>query len=329
MPSKRSFASALSALFLLAACEPDTTSKFEFVAIGTVVTLTVYATPEETASNASNELEQLLNSAGKAWYPWADGELAEANRALSQGVMPVLSAELETLVLEAARIEELTDGRFNAAIGELVQAWGFDDVSTPPTQVPDPRRINAILERSPSLAGFSEGRAEPIIIDLGGIAKGALLNASARRLIAQDINNAIINLGGDLLVLGDADGRPVRIGIRSPFSDEALGGLSVKPGEAVISSGNYERFFDIDGQRYHHILDPATGYPVPHTAAVTVVHTDPILADAAATALLVGGAEHFDTLVEKLDLEYALLIPSSGDVVLTTGLRERLNWGME
>ena len=97
----------------------------------------------------------------------------------------------------------------------------------------------------------------------------------------------------------------------------------------VISSGNYERFFEIDGKRYHHILDPATGFPVPHTAAVTVVHSDPVLADAAATALLVGGVENFDSLVATLDLEFALLIPSSGDVVLTTGLRERLNWGLE
>ncbi len=329
MPSKRSFASTLIALFLLAACEPAPTLRFEFYAIGTTVSLTFYDTGQMTATRATDDVEALLLSRGYDWYPWTNGELSDVNRALGRGEIPDISPELRVLLEDAARLERETDGRFNAAIGELVSLWGFDDVRDPPTAVPDAAAIDAILERAPSLAGFSEGRAEPIVIDLGGIAKGALLEASAELLTAQGIDDVIVSLGGDLLVIGKADGRLARIGIRSPFDDSVLGGLDVRPGEAVISSGNYERFFEIDGQRYHHIIDPATGYPVPHTAAVTVVHTDPVLADAAATALLVGGAEHFDTLVEKLDLEFALLIPSSGDVVLTAGLRERLNWGME
>ncbi len=329
MPSKRSFASALAALFLLAACEPETTFRFEFFAVGTTVSLTYYDTPQSAATRATDDVERLLNRRGADWYPWTDGELADVNSSLARGEMPDLSPELESLLVEAARIEARTGGRFNAAVGELVSLWGFDDAATPPTALPAAAAIQAVLERAPSLAGLSEGRADPIVIDLGGIAKGALLTAGAALLAEQGIENAIINLGGDLLVIGDAGGRPARIGIQSPFDDSVLGSLDVRPGEAVISSGNYERFFEIDGQRYHHILDPATGYPVPHTAAVTVVHTDPVLADAAATALLVGGAEHFHLLVEKLDLEYALLIPSSGDVVLTAGLRERLNWGME
>ena len=329
MPSKRSFASALTALLLLAACEPDTTTRREFIAIGTTVSVTIYETPRRPAMDATGDIEQLLNRRGRDWYPWADGELADANRTLARGVMPDFSPELAALLDEAARLETLTGGRFNAAIGELVQAWGFDDMSTTPPSPPSQQQLDVILETAPSLSGVVAGRPDPIVIDPGGIAKGALLAASADLLAGKAIDKAIINLGGDLLVIGDASRRPARIGIRSPFDDSILGGLDVRPGEAVISSGNYERFFEIDGKHYHHILDPATGYPVPHTAAVTVVHTDPVLADAAATALLVGGAEHFDSLVEKLGLEFALLIPSSGDVVLTAGLRERLNWGLE
>ncbi|MEM1174060.1 MAG: FAD:protein FMN transferase [Pseudomonadota bacterium] len=329
MPSKRSFASALAALILLAACEPDTTTRTEFLAIGTSVSVTIYATPRRRAVSAIAQVRELLHHRGRDWYPWADGELAYANKSLARGEMPAVSVELGELLHTAARLEVLTGGRFNAAIGELVLAWGFDDITSPPDAVPARSTIEAILERAPSLQSFSDGKPPAVIIDLGGIAKGALLAESASRLSDLGIDNAIINLGGDLLVVGDAGGRPAHIGIRSPFDDSALGGLDVQPGEAVISSGNYERFFEIDGQRYHHILDPATGFPVPHTAAVTVVHSDPVLADAAATALLVGGVENFDSLVATLDLEFALLIPSSGDVVLTTGLRERLNWGLE
>ncbi|MEM9403656.1 MAG: FAD:protein FMN transferase [Pseudomonadota bacterium] len=325
MPSTRSFTSAFAALLLLAACEGDTTTRHDFVALGTTVSVTIYNAPRDRALDAATRIEALLQHRGRDWYPWADGELARVNAALASGEMPDISAELANLLDEAARLEILTDGRFNAALGDLQLAWGFDNIASPPDAIPATATIQAILDRGPSLRPFSSGKPESVTIDLGGIAKGALLAESAQRLAELNIDKAIVNLGGDLLVVGDVDGRPAHIGIRSPFDETVLGGLDIRPGEAVISSGNYERFFEIDGKRYHHILDPATGFPVPHTVAVTVIHTDPVLADAAATALLVGGAKNFDTLADKLDLEYALLIPSSGDVVLTAGLRDRLN----
>ena len=93
-----------------------------------------------------------------------------------------------------------------------------------------------------------------------------------------------------------------------------------------MTSGNYERFIEIDGKRYTHIFDPRTGYPVEHTASVTVVDTDPVLADAAATALLVGGPNEFDEIVAMMDLTYALLIDTQGDIRLTPAMAERLHW---
>ena len=102
--------------------------------------------------------------------------------------------------------------------------------------------------------------------------------------------------------------------------------MDIDPGETIVTSGNYERFVRIDGERYSHVLNPRTGYPVTHSSSVTVIHTDAMLADAAATALMVGGAAEFETLTEALGIEFALLIDESGDLSLTTPMDYRLNW---
>ena len=140
------------------------------------------------------------------------------------------------------------------------------------------------------------------------------------------IENAIIDIGGDLTVLGHINGRPARIGIRSPRSDDTLAWLDVMDGETVVTSGDYERFFEVGGRRYQHILDPRNGYPVAHTISATVLHQDPVLADAAATALLVAGPGAFEELCAVLGVDEALIVSASGDLRLTQAMEKRLNW---
>ena len=93
-----------------------------------------------------------------------------------------------------------------------------------------------------------------------------------------------------------------------------------------MTSGDYERFFEHDGKRYQHVLDPRTGYPVEHTVSASVVHGDPVLADAAATALLVAGAAEFEELCLSLGLDTALIVTTSGDLRLTRAMEKRFNW---
>jgi thiamine biosynthesis lipoprotein len=164
------------------------------------------------------------------------------------------------------------------------------------------------------------------MLDLGGIAKGAILEDSVQILHELGVENAIVNIGGDLTVIGTVNGRPASIGIRSPTAETPFATVDVAAGETVVSSGDYERFVDIDGRRYAHILNPRTGYPVENSSAVTVIHNDAMLADAAATALMVGGPAEFDRLASALQLEFALLIDSSGDLYLTPAMDLRLKW---
>ncbi len=324
-------------LVLLAACAPtDKNHNVQLQALGTLVTLRYYDTDEATAEAATDALERLYRDFGRDWYPWYEpadrSELVRINQALARGESAMASEELASLLKRATDLEARSGGLFNVALGALTQLWGFHEPLQHDWRPPPDAAIETVLASSPGAgqlqwAGLrltSSNRA--IVIDPGGIAKGALLGMSVRVLREHGVQNAIVDLGGDMTVIGQVHGRAARIGIRDPDGGEPIGGIEALDGETIVTSGNYERFFEADGQRYAHVLDPRTGYPARDTASVTVIDTDPVLADAAATALLVAGSAEFAAACERLGIDHALLISDRGDLRLTPQMRERVHW---
>ncbi len=329
-----SLRSWLLLLPLFAACDRGSGLEREFVALGTVVTISATDVSEPVFDAAADDLERHLLSIGVAWYPHSPGELRDLNAAIASGGSAVVSPALITLLEKAADYERRSGGRFNACIGRLSELWGFYELPEGPGEAPARAVLDALVQTRPGCRQLHidhrtrtvSSTNRNVAVDVGGIAKGALLGDARRILLAHGIDDAIVNLGGDLLVTGQVDGRDARIGIRAPAGTTPMAGLDVRPGEAVVTSGNYERFVEIDGERHPHILDPATGRPVRHTASVSVVHSDATLADAAATALLVGGPDAFEELVAAFGLDYALLVDAKGDTRLTSAMAERVHW---
>ncbi len=322
---------------LLAACTPaDNNHNVQIQALGTLVTLRYYDTDAATAEAATDALERLYRDYGRDWYPWYDpadrSELARINRALSEGEDALASEDLASLLARAEDLETRSGGLFNVALGALTELWGFHEPLQQDWQPPPDAAIEAILASRPGAGQLHwdglrlTSSNRDIVIDPGGIAKGALLGMSLEILREHGIRNAIIDLGGDMTVVGQVHGRAARIGIRNPDGGAPIGRIEAADGETVVTSGNYERFFESNGQRYAHVLDPRTGYPARDTASVTVIDTDPVLADAAATALLVAGNAEFAEACERLGIDHALLISDRGDVRLTPQMRDRVHW---
>ena len=136
-----------------------------------------------------------------------------------------------------------------------------------------------------------------------------------------------MNAGGDLRVLGSRRGKPWRVGIQAPRAAGLIGVVELEPGEAAFTSGDYERYYEYEHRRLHHILDPATGYPADHTQAVTVIATTGLAADAAATALLVAGPDRWRGVARALGIELVLRVDASGELQATPAMRERLQMG--
>jgi thiamine biosynthesis lipoprotein len=296
------------------------------------VRIDIVSTDGDRADLAVATIEAFLDRTGRDWYAYGDGELGQVNAVLASTGSVELSPELAPVVARALAIAAASGGRFDPTVGNLVNLWGFDrEDRLAATAAPPPDdQLAAIRAAAGGLADITlDGREltarRPLRLDLGGIAKGSALVRIHAELRAAGIDSALVDLGGSsLLAVGQRGPRPWRIGLRHPRRDAVFAGLTLEPGESMATSGDYERYFQADGRRYAHVIDPRTGQPANGAVSVTVVSDDPELADAAATALLVGGTAEFSGLVERLGLALALLIGADGEVLMTPAMAGRL-----
>jgi thiamine biosynthesis lipoprotein len=319
---------------VLGACAREPNEAFHterIVAMGTLVDVVAEVPVPELRADLVRDIETLLRAFERDYYAWADGELAHLNQGLERGDTVRVSPELADLLLRAQRYSEESNGAFEPGVGALVELWGFHAGTAAPSAPPEPAAIAAWVDRDSGVRNLeitpdgtvTRARGQAFMLDLGGIAKGAALDRIIAELRAARVENALVNAGGQVRVLGSRAGRPWRIGIRAPRADAILGVVALKSGESVSTSGDYERYYDHASQRMHHILDPRTGYPVTHTQAVTVVADDGTLADAASTALFVAGPEHWREIAQALGVDRVLRVDASGAVDMTAAMRDR------
>ncbi len=275
-----------------------------FPAMGTLVEITIREADGDRRIAALQAARATFKSATGDWHGWGDGELARVNRAEA---MP--STELAALIARADVMARASGGLFEPRLGTLVELWGFHDGDRAPGPPPDDAAISAARE--------SRSR-----LDLGAIAKGAAVSAALDALRDAGITDALVDAGGDLAALGDAGGRPWHIGVRDPRGPGVIAGLELHSGEAVFTSGDYERRFEWEGVTYHHLLDPRTGRPSRTTASVTVVHPDPATADAAATALFVAG-DDWPRVARALGVDVVMRVTPDGRIEATAAFVAR------
>jgi thiamine biosynthesis lipoprotein len=166
-------------------------------------------------------------------------------------------------------------------------------------------------------------------LDLGGYAKGYALDRAATMLKQQGIRNALVNIGGNVLALGQHGEREWRVGIQHPRKPGPLATLTLHDGEAIGTSGDYQRFFELNGKRYCHLIDPRTGQPVQGVQAVTILtHGERagVLSDADSKPLFISGVTGWRAAAQQMHLDEALLIDTSGTVHLTTAMQKRLEF---
>lgn len=329
---------ALLVVFALYGCDRfvDPSFKKTIYSFGTLVEVEMYANNAAQADNAFELIQTDLDYMHKNWHAWEPGALGRVNQLLPMGEWFAISPSMVKLVSRAQEISLLTDDLFNPAIGKLIAAWGFhkDEPAFDPAAH---ATIRALVEATPSMHdiefdGIRIRSINPEVkLDLGGFAKGYGLGVISDHLQAAGFNDFILNAGGDLVVSGQHQkgSRPWRIGIRSPEEETVLATVDVAAGEGVFTSGSYERFYTQDEQKRHHIIHPITGLPVMGTRAVTVIHTDPGLADAAATALFVAGKDGWVDIANKLGLTYIMLIDDSNTIYMTEPMARRVVFGAD
>jgi thiamine biosynthesis lipoprotein len=270
---------------------------------------------DEASSKQIYEIERasttaLENVNSKMSHYLDDSEVSRINTWSQDDPYPISSDTLEVLQ-HAMEISSTTEGAFDITVAPLVDAWGFGPPGRMP-QSPDKTEIDQLLERTGwemlqvDRASSSISKSRPdLSLDLSAIAKGYAVDKVADALDAQDVEHYMIEVGGEVRTKGrNEQGEPWRIGIERPIpgGDQAIELVVPMSDSSMATSGDYRNYYEVEGERVSHTIDPRSGYPITHSvASVTVVGPLCVRADAYATALLVLGPQGFD-LAEELGL---------------------------
>lgn len=237
--------------------------------------------------------------------------------------------ELMAVLQSAHNLAAQTQGAFDITVGAL-KAWHFDaGQNTLPaaSDIEAQRRLvgyrGLLLDERAGTARLAE---RGMALDLGGVAKLPILEAGMQTLQRHGIDNAMLNGGGDVLVRGQLRGRPWRVGLRDPRAPQKMLGVLALEGQAIVaSSGDYERFFMVDGQRQHHILDPATGRPTHGPHGVSLLARDAASVNGLGTALMVLGSAQGQALLQRRPQVQALVARRDQSVWQTPGMAAALH----
>lgn len=302
----------------------------EIFSLGTVIEIQAYDEDMEKAKKAIAEAVKRVQEIENRMT--VNKEISETiliNESSGKNSVQV-SPDTFFVIQKAKGYSQLTKGAFDLTIEPIVKLWG---IGTDHARIPEKEEIDSLLnlvnyedvkldEKMNRIQLNREGQA----IDLGAIAKGYAGDEIKRILNEHGINTAFINLGGNVVTLGSKiDGSPWRIGLQNPLDERGrhIAVIEVVD-ETVVTSGNYERYFIEDGKRYHHIIDPKTGYPAATGVISSTVVTDASIdADALSTSVYVLGLEKGMELIEGLDHVEGIIITEHKEVYVSRGLRER------
>lgn len=301
---------------------------------GTLVDILVYTANQSTALAATSAVEKRFQQFHHEWHAWEKGGIVSK---INQAIANQQSIQLSSSVLEFIQLSQQlcreSGQLFDPGIGKLIALWGFhsEHWQGPP---PSDTQIQAWLKAHPSILdltisgqSLSSSNAQ-VQLDFGGNAKGLALDIAMQALKEHKVEHALVSIGGDMKSLNNKpDGSNWNVGIQSPQNPNiAIASLALHANESVVTSGTYQRYFDWQGQRYSHLLNPKTGRPVESSqsfASVTVIHADATRADAAASALLIAGKTQWQTVAKQMQINKVFCMDSQGQILQTKAMANR------
>jgi thiamine biosynthesis lipoprotein len=321
----------LLAALLLAGCDTQPpVYKGQFLAFGTLVDISIAGLSAPEAQAATDVIEDDFKRMHHAWHAWDPGPLGRVNRLIQTGETFAAPPSVLPLIVRGAELSEKSDGLFNPAIGQLIDAWGFHNNDPSGHRPPPQETIDRLLAAAPKMSdlhldGIRMHSSNPAVqLDFGAFGKGYGIDLAVEHLKELGVQNTILNAGGDLRAIGSKNGEPWRIAIRHPSGEGVLGIIRTSGSESIFTSGDYERNFTWEGKRYHHIIDPRTGYPAVGTRSVTVIDDNATTADAAATALFIAGPSRWYEIARRMGVGYVLLVDTDGNLHMNPAMQERV-----
>lgn len=314
----------LTALLWTACTGKDSSSlhKVNRLLMGTLVEVTVVGEGDQAKQAAQAIMDEIQRVEALTSFHKSSSLTGVNDRA---GREPIrCDRELFALVKASLEIARVSEGAYDPTIGPVSKLWGF---SAGDPRLPSSSEVADAAAR----VGWQRVGMDPesetirlpeagMALDLGGIAKGYALDKALEVIRKSGVKGALVNAGGDIVAAGEkASGTPWRVGVQDPRRGDAIKAVVNIKDRFIVTSGDYERFFIQDGKRYHHILNPRTGYPAEGLSSVTIIGSKGSALEPLAVAVFVLGSEKGLKLVESIPGVYALLIDAAGEVRFSRG----------
>ena len=322
-------------VFVLAACSKEPIYRQQSYVFGTLVEVTIWGENDARAQELIGKVLREFDRLHTELHAWQPSELTNVNDAIARGESINTTLELAAILKDATKLSAQSNGAFNPAIGKLIALWGFQSDEFKPV-VPDAEKIEALVNAKPNMADLIfdgnkiSSKNRDVKIDLGGYAKGYALDRAVGILKKEGTQNALINIGGNIIAMGERGNRPWRIGIQHPRKSSAIAAMDIYDGEAIGTSGDYQRYFEKDGRRYCHVINPATGMPVENLQSVSVVAKRGtqagVISDVASKPIFVAGAEQWRDAAKIMGMDLVLRVDGKGGVDVTTLMAKRLTF---
>ena len=311
-------------LLLLAAAPPALGAWYEDTQpiMGTRVHVELWHEDAAVGARLVAEVMAEMRRVEQTYSPYIDdSELSRLNRDAPAGWVKV-APEFVDLLQRSRRVSELTDGAFYITYASVGRYYDYRS-GVRPDDLQLARAIEGIdyryVEVDPAGQRVRFARPE-VYVDLGGIAKGYAVDRCVALLRRAGVSEGSVAAGGDSFVMGNRRGKPWMVGVRDPRNEHAMAVVLPLTDTAVSTSGDYERFFEADGVRYHHIIDPTTGDSARRSMSVTILGPDATFTDALSTSVFVLGPKAGLDLINRLDGVDAIIIDATGHLSYSAAL---------
>ena len=323
-------------IFFLTGCYQNEIMKKKDYIFGTIVEVTIYGETEDTSNHAIELVFEEFNRLHNYLHPWEKSIIQDINQSIKkQEIYRTEDTEIFSILKHNQELELITHGYFNPAIGKLIEAWGFH-ADKFATGRPNSNLIDNLQRKLPHMSeinihnGYINSKNKNIQLDLGGYAKGYALDQARRILDENNINNALINIGGNILALGRHGDRNWVVGIQNPRKPSSIASIILEPGWSIGTSGDYQRYFIVDNQRYSHLIDPNTGYPANNSQSATILfpptESSGTLSDVYSKPLFIAPEELKYNLAKELGIDFYMIVMADGKILISSGMLNLIKW---
>ena len=332
----RLFLLCILACLLTSCSKPEPLYNTQSYVFGTLVDISIYGETDANAQDISNQIIREFQELHNRLHAWRPSELSNINHAFSRGDTPIsIKTDLAAMLQDATRLSVQSNGAFNPAIGGLIEEWGFHHDEFAPKKV-DENKLADLVKAKPQMSdivvenGFVYSKNPAVQLDLGGYAKGYALDIALAELQRLGVKNALVNIGGNIIALGKHGDKPWRVGILHPRKPNAIVALDLESGWAIGTSGDYQRYFELDGKRYCHIIDPSSGFPTQGVQAVTVLippqNNAGTLSDVTSKPIFIAKPENRAQAAKAMDVENYLVNDSESKISISPSMTKRIIW---